>query len=160
DEARTIGGEARIVEAEFLKPADLEILQQHVGARRKLSHDALAFGGLEIEFDRTLAAIGAVEIGRAQMAAVRRRHKRRPPAAGTIAGTLALHLDHVGAEIGENLPGPRTRQNTGKLEHAQTAQRTRHRITPHQDHWRPAGAPRALLWPAAASLSIARNHGR
>ena len=64
------------------------------------------------------------------MAAVGGRDERRPPAAGVVAGALALDLDHVGAEIGQNLPGPRPRQDAGKLKHAQTGQRTRHRKAP------------------------------
>ena len=63
------------------------------------------------------------------MAAVGRRHERRAPAAGVVAGALALDLDHVGAEIGENLPRPRPRQDAGKFEHTQTGQRTRHRTS-------------------------------
>ena len=60
------------------------------------------------------------------MAAVGRRHERRTPGAGIVAAPLALDLDDVGAEIGENLPRPWTGQNAGKLQHAQTSQRTRH----------------------------------
>ena len=64
------------------------------------------------------------------MAAIGGRHKRRAPGAGIVARTLALDLDHVGAEIGQDLAGPRPRQNAGKLEHAQTRERTRHRRLP------------------------------
>ncbi len=69
---------------------------------------------LEVELDRALAAVGGVEIGGAQMAAVGCRHERRAPAAGVVAGALALDLDHVGAEIGENLAGPGPGQDAGQ----------------------------------------------
>jgi hypothetical protein len=63
-------------------------------------------------------------------AAAGRGNERRPPAAGVVARAGALDLDHVGAEIGENLPGPWTRQDAGKLKHADTGQRTKHEVTP------------------------------
>ena len=157
DQPRALGREARIVEAELLEAADLEVLEQHVGARRELLDDALALGGLEVELDRALAAIGAVEIGGAQMAAVGRRHERRAPAAGVVAGALALDLDHVGAEIGQNLAGPRPGQDAGKLENAHTGQRTRHRAhSPETARRRAAPRKPPLLWPAGGGLSIVR----
>ena len=87
-----------------------------------LLHDAPAVLALEVELDRALAAIGGVEIGGAEMVAVGALDERRPPAAGVVAGALALDLDHVGAEIGQNLPGPRPGQNAGKFEHAHSGQ--------------------------------------
>ena len=41
DEARTFRSEARIVQAELLQSADLEVLQQHVRTGRELAHNAL-----------------------------------------------------------------------------------------------------------------------
>src|SRR5262249_23638761 len=110
--------QARLVEAELCKPPDLEILDQHVRACRQLLDDAPAVLTLEIELDRPFAAVGGVEIGGAEMAAVGRLDEGRPPAPGVVPRPLALDLDHVGPEIGENLPGPRPRQDAGKLEHA------------------------------------------
>ena len=55
------------------------------------------------------------------MAAVGAGDERRAPGAGVVAGAVAFDLDHVGAEIGQDLPGPRARQNAGKLQYAQTA---------------------------------------
>ena len=42
----------------------------------------------------------------------------------------ALDLDDVGAEIGQQLAGPWPGQDAGKLQHAQTSQRTRHETLP------------------------------
>jgi hypothetical protein len=53
------------------------------------------------------------------MAAVGRFDKGRPPGAGVIASAGALDLDDVGAEVGENLPGPWPGQNPGQFQHAQ-----------------------------------------
>ena len=77
-------------------------------------HDASPLVALEVELDRALAAIGAVEIGGVEMAAVGRLDEWRSPAAGIVAGALALDLDHVGAKIGEDLPGPWTGENSGQ----------------------------------------------
>ena len=60
------------------------------------------------------------------MAAAGGGHEGWAPAAGVIAQALALDLDHVGAEVGEDLPGPRAGQDTGKLQHTQTGQWSRH----------------------------------
>ena len=126
DQPRHFRREAFVVEAELGEPADLEILDQHVGARGEFFDDPAALFALEIELDRALAAVGAVKIGGAEMAAVGGGNKRRAPGAGVVAGALALDLDHVGAEIGKDLPGPRPGQDAGKLQDAQTGQRTRH----------------------------------
>ncbi len=53
------------------------------------------------------------------MAAVGRRHERRAPGAGVVAGAGALDLDDVGAEVGKDLPRPRPGQDPGKLQNAQ-----------------------------------------
>src|SRR5439155_21791730 len=137
-------GEALVVEAEFGQAADVEILDHAFGARHDLAHDALAFGGLEIELDRALAAVGAVEIGRTEVAAIGCRDKRRAPGAGIVAGTFALNLNDVGAEVGQNLPGPWPRQDAGQLQHTHSGQWTRHRGTPWQRRTaeRPGAKPR------------------
>ena len=59
------------------------------------------------------------------MAAVGRRHEGRTPGAGVVARALAFELDHIGAEIGQDLPGPGTSQDPGKLQDAQPGQRPR-----------------------------------
>ena len=123
--------ERRIVEAEFREPADLEILDQDVGTRRELAHDALAVLALEVEFDRALAAVGGVEIGGAEMLAVLGRDERRPPAAGVVAGALALDLGHFGAEVGQNLARPTGRRECGQVRargHRLTAQTWRNSL--------------------------------
>src|SRR5262249_20433737 len=118
DQARVHLAEARVVEAELGEPADLEILDQHVRARRQLRDDAPSVLALEIELDRALAAIGGVEIGGAEMAPGGGLDEGRSPAARVVAAALALDLDDVGAKTGENLPRPRPRQDAGELEHA------------------------------------------
>ena len=91
------------------------------------------------------------------MAAVGRLDEGRPPGAGIVARAGALDLDDVGAEIGEQLAGPRTRQNPGKLQHAQTSQRTRHETLPtsrgHAPHGVLSGAV-ARICPGGADRAI------
>ncbi len=53
------------------------------------------------------------------MVAVGAFDKGRTPAAGIVAGALALDLDDVGAEIGQQLPGPGSGQNPGKFKDAE-----------------------------------------
>jgi hypothetical protein len=59
-----------------------------------------------------------MKIGRTDVLAVLAFDKGRTPAAGVVARALALDLDDVGAEVGEDLAGPRSGQNAGKLEDA------------------------------------------
>ena len=63
DQPRIVRREALVVEAVLRQAAELEILDQHVGARRELLDDALAFLGLEIDRDRALAAIAGEIVG-------------------------------------------------------------------------------------------------
>src|SRR5262245_42739310 len=157
DQARKFLPHAFVVEAELLQAADLEILDQHVRARGQLLHQPLALRGVEVELDRALAAVGAMEIGGAEVAAVGRRYERRAPAAGVVAGALALDLDHVGAKIGQKLPRPRSRQNAGEFEDAQTGKRTRHRQFSLTLMWPLTRLDRRIgvLWRAGVNLSRA-----
>jgi hypothetical protein len=56
------------------------------------------------------------------MAAVGGLDEWRSPRAGIVASAFALDLDDVGAEIREDLARPRSGQDTGEFEHAQTVQ--------------------------------------
>jgi len=43
--------------------------------------------------------------------------------AGVVARARPLDLDHLGAEVGEQLPAPRPREHARQLDDAQTFQR-------------------------------------
>src|SRR5262249_45616137 len=103
---------------ELREPADLEVFDQYVRACRQLLDDAPAILALEIELDRTFAAVGGMEISGAEMVAVGVLDKRRPPAPRVVAGALALDLDDVATETGKKLPSPGPRQDAGKFEYA------------------------------------------
>ena len=109
----------RIVELEIGHRAGPQVLDQHVRALRELAENLFSFRGLEIQRQRPLVAVEpdearrlAVEEGRC--------------GANLIAAVGVLDLDHVGAQIGEDLPRPRPGQDARKLENADTGKRSGH----------------------------------
>src|SRR3546814_17814669 len=66
-----------------------------------------------------------MEIGRAEIGAVRCRHEGRPPASRIVANARSLDLEDVGAKISEKLAGPGAREDAGKFEDADAFQGTR-----------------------------------
>jgi len=89
-------------------------------SRRRYYHATNPARSVELDSKPTRAARSVRKPGGAL------RHPDRAPAAVSSAGAPAFHLDHVGAEIGEHLAGPRPPQDAGELEHAETGQRGRH----------------------------------
>ena len=89
------------------QPADLEVLQQHIALRHQLADDALALGPGEVDGQRLLVAVGGQVIGGLRgVLAVLILEIGRAPVAGIVARAGALDLDHLGAEVAENLPAP------------------------------------------------------
>ena len=111
-----------VVEAELGEPADLEVLDQDIRARRKPAHDFAAPIGCEVGDNRALAAIARVEIGGRRLAI--RLDKRRSPGARFVAAR-ALDLDDVGAEIGQRLARRRAGEHARELDDAQAGKRAR-----------------------------------
>ena len=94
-----------------------------------------------------MAAVGALDEGRA-------------PGAGIVAGPAALDLNHVGAEIGQNLAGPRPGQNPGKLEDTQSGQWTRLEMNSRQRRgFVQAGGARRRLRPLFRLPCSVKNDG-
>ncbi|MNN09333.1 hypothetical protein D3C81_1222110 [compost metagenome] len=121
----------RIVEAIRLKSADLEVFQHDVGFCRQFADDALAFRLGEVDGDGLLVAVGRKEIGRlAGVAPVGVLEERRAPVAGVVADVRALDLDHFGAEVGEDLPGPGAGEYAGEVEDANVRESAGHRWIP------------------------------
>ena len=120
-EARVQRPERLGVEAVALEAADLEVLDDDVGLGREAPDQGPTLGGLEIGRDAALAAVAAVEIGGAEvarLAAVPGSDEGRSPLARVVAAAGALHLDHVGPEIRQQLPAPGPGQDTGQFEDA------------------------------------------
>ncbi len=117
DEPRIERLQALVVEPELLQTADLEILKEHIGARREPAHDLAPPVGGEISDNRAFAAIARVEIGGRFLPL--RFDEGRTPAARLVA-LRTLDLDDVGAEIGERLSGGRAREHARELDDAQS----------------------------------------
>jgi hypothetical protein len=83
-----------VVEPELGEASGLEVLDGDVGAAQQLVGEGDVVGVMEVEHDRALVAVDRQVVRRD--AVVLRRH----PRARVVAGR-ALHLDHRGAEIGE-----------------------------------------------------------
>src|SRR5262249_47483262 len=63
DEARIERFQALVIESELLQAPDLEILDQHIRARREPAHDLAPALGCKIRDDRAFAAVARMEIG-------------------------------------------------------------------------------------------------
>src|SRR3546814_6041822 len=89
------------IHAIVAQPPDLEILDHDVGPARKLTDLSLSLRRGHVDRDGALAAIASMEIGRAEIGAVRCRHEGRPPASRIVANARSLDLEDVGAKIRE-----------------------------------------------------------
>ena len=94
-----LAAERRGVEAELVHLAGPQVLQHDVGLRSMKSSSARALRRVaQLAHHRALVAVDRLERGR------RAVEERRPPLARVVAGGL-LDLDHLGAEVAEDLPG-------------------------------------------------------
>src|SRR3546814_19529266 len=66
-------------------------------------------------------------IGRAQIFALGAGNESRPPFARVVARARPLDLDHLGAEVGEQLPAPRPRKHTRPFDDSDAFERLRTR---------------------------------
>ena len=126
DEARVDGFETFIIEAVFLEAADLEVLQHDVGLGGELAYQLLTFWLGHVDFHRPLAAVGREEIGGVALAAVGIGDEGRAPAARVVTFARPFHLDHLRAEIGEDLRGPWPGEHAAQVEDAKTGKWTWH----------------------------------
>ena len=129
DEPRIDLSQALVVESVLLQSVDLEVLDEHIGMRSKPPHQRPPLLRLEIGGDRALAAVGGVEVGGGTLFAVLSLDERGAPGARIVAFARALHLDYIGAKVGQQLPGPRPGEHACELQHAKTMQRANHRLT-------------------------------
>ena len=135
DERRPLGDERLATEAEPLRAAGQEVLDDDVGAQRESPHDVLAAGIAQVDRDAALAAVHAHEVRR--LAA----REGRAPGAGLVALAGPLDLDDLGAEVGQQHRAVRPRQHAGQVEDADAGERTGHLLGATSDQRRvPAGA--------------------
>jgi hypothetical protein len=155
DEARKIALEPRLVEAEPFEHAGPEILDQHVGARKQRVQDGLGPGLPEIDAQRALVAVGGREI-----AADVGRERRRAVAQAITLG--ALHLDHVGAEIAEQLRAKRPREDAPQIDDADAGERAGDWVGSCHgyaivDRWEGRQTVRSAASPSAPGVGLAKN---
>src|SRR6185436_18624291 len=142
DDVRPHGAHVGVRETVTGEIADPEVLDQHGTACGEITHQSLAARLREIHRDRFLPAVHRQVVRR--LAGLMSRAVAEPgrsPAARLVAGLRALDLDDLGAEVGEALGGPRTREGAGEVEDADVLERTRHGVS-----WlegRGAGGPRS-----------------
>ncbi len=109
DQARIDLRERRVVDAEAVLHVGPEVLEQHVGLLRELLQHRDALGLLQVQRDRALVAVRVLVVG-AFLAAQR-------VVAAHVLGHL--HLDHVGAPVGELARGGGARAHLRHVDHAE-----------------------------------------
>src|SRR5439155_12338976 len=112
--------EVVVPEAELCQLADLELVDQYITDARQPPNDLLASGGLEIDREALLIAVGTEIIGTLPT------NKRRSPGAGVIARARPFYLDHLSSEVAEEHGTERPGQDAGEIENAKTCERRRH----------------------------------
>ena len=111
DDAGVQGARLLVMHVEFLRDAGAERLHDHVGLLDQPVGYGLTVRICEVDGDAALVRIDAVVIDAALLVA-----GRVVPA--VIADFRLLDLDNVGAEIGEHLRRPRTRQQAAEVDYA------------------------------------------
>ena len=132
------------VESELLEAADLEILDDDVRPLRKLKDERRAFRLSEIDCGRFLAAIAAKEIGSDPV--IPFTMPWRAPMAGIVAVHGTLDLEHLRAEIRQQLRAPRAREHPAQVEHLDAFKWLQCRRPQNR---RSASTAWAALWPGA-----------
>jgi len=113
----------RVLETELGREAGAHVGQDDVGAGEESREDLARVRMLEMKRQRVLAAVADEEVP--ALTSAQRRD---------VTARLALErldLDHVGAAVGEDLPGPRHRDEVAKLDDGDAGERSlgAHRLT-------------------------------
>jgi hypothetical protein len=117
----------RVIEAVAREIADLEVLHQHVALHRERTREGAPLGPRDVERQRFLSAVaGEVVRGVGRVAALPILQERRPPVASVVALAGTLDLDHLRAQVGEELRGPGPGQHTCEVEDADTVEDSGH----------------------------------
>ncbi len=152
DQPRVLLRQRRGVEAERRQPAGRERLDQHIGVARQLA-DALAAGRLvQVGDDRALVGV-QVEMQAAGLG-VRLAARERPEPAHRIA-RRRLDLQHLRAEVRQQLRAVISGHRGGEIEHPYIAQRC-HRSPLVLAFW-PIGRPGGASPPGPPVSSRSRS---
>jgi hypothetical protein len=118
DQARVLGQHHVRADAHLADDAGAQVLDQDVGAlRTSVFSLATSSASLMSMHDRLLVAVGGVEEQRVAV------DERRAPEAGIVAAVGLLHLDHLGAHVGQDHPGQRTGQRLAHFDDANSLER-------------------------------------
>ncbi|CUI69575.1 Uncharacterised protein [Achromobacter xylosoxidans] len=116
--------QAGIVQSMPGQSADLVVFHQHIGPGQQAVQQRAPVLGGDVDGDRALVAIGAEVVGAlVRVAAILADNVGRPPFARIIALPGLLHLDHVRAQIAQQLGGAGTGQNARKVKNAHAVER-------------------------------------
>ncbi|MEJ1967550.1 MAG: hypothetical protein WDN03_02765 [Rhizomicrobium sp.] len=118
DQGRIFLAQTVVIEAVFRQRAGLEVLHHDMRPPRQPPDQRLALWPGHVDRDGLLVAVGGQEIGRVAAAAVRIGQEGRTEEAGLVALAGLLDLDHLGAQVAENLGRPGRRQDAAQIEHA------------------------------------------
>jgi len=119
DEPRVAGLQRGRVEAVALLAVDQQVAEEHVGPIGELAHDLGALRPVERHRDRPLAPVVDVE----RVVDVGRALRRARQAAHDVTGQR-FDLHHIGAHVGEQRAGARSRHPARDLDDAHPVQRS------------------------------------
>src|SRR5260370_36306088 len=122
DDLRRDGADGPLPDPEALGDAGTKVLDKDIGASGKLQQGLAAALRFQVENDRALVAVVVEERGRKSAPAV-------GAAARRVAAIRRLHLDHIGALVGEDHRRERPRHIRGQIDDSIAMQWTRHAIT-------------------------------
>ena len=116
-----------MVETIFCQSAHFIIFDKYIALTGELANNLLTFRLGNVDSDRLLAAIGTKEVGGIlRIITLLVLEVRRPPVTRIVTRRGSFDFDHLGAEIGEHLTGPRASQNTAHIQYFVTLERSRH----------------------------------
>ena len=124
DEARVERRKGGVVEAVLGEAAHFVVLDEDIGACGEPLDHRLPFGRGDVEGDRALPPVGRHVVGGiGGLGPARVAEEGGTPGSRVIARTRPLDLDHVGAEIGQQLARPGAREDAAEVEHFEADQR-------------------------------------
>ncbi|MNN06385.1 hypothetical protein D3C81_1191750 [compost metagenome] len=106
------GLELFVAQAQLLGAAGLEVVDDHVELRQQVVDDLHAFLALQVQRDRPLVAVHAVEVRGLGLA------DAHAPVARIVAASGVLDLDDFGAEVGQHLAAQRAGEHARQIEYA------------------------------------------